>query len=54
MLEKLIILIKLKLFGVAEAKCFGVKKTQIVNEEEVVEAISKTIKEVRSGLKYDN
>ena len=45
---------QVEVIATAEAKCFGVKKSQIINEEEVVEAISKALEEVRNKLKYDN
>ena len=38
----------------AEAKCFGVKKSQIINEEEIAAAISKTVKEAQERIKHDN
>ena len=41
---------QVEVIATAESKCFGMKKSQITNEEEIVVAIQNTIKEVQEVL----
>lgn len=40
---------QVEIIATAEQKCLGMKKTQITNEEEIIAAISKTIKELEEN-----
>ena len=42
---------QIEIIATTEAKCFGMKKSQITNEEEIAQAIAKTIEEAREFFK---
>ncbi|MCL2383326.1 MAG: cell division protein FtsA [Oscillospiraceae bacterium] len=41
---------QVEIIGTAEAKCFGMKKSQIIDEDEIVGAITKTTAEIQTNL----